>query len=172
MPKVQLSHSARATSVKPKTGKTAGSTKKDPKVAARAIPGLTARQILKATPRLMINNAQSVHITELREAVTRGGFPAFRAKVSSASSTGKRSDYRVDIIGKEGEEKPLSKQKVMVSCNCENFCYQWEVALNHWGSAKIKYSNGEHPDVTNPGLLPGCCKHCAKLLMYIVKKGW
>lgn len=44
-----------------------------------------------------------------------------------------------------------------------------EYALTHWGSAVIKYSNGEPPVHTNPGLLPLMCKHLTQLAKTIIQ---
>ena len=119
--------------------------------------GLSLKQLINATPALMRNNAKFTGVKSLRHANTRNGMPAIRAKVWS--QTGKtRQVYSCDVIAKEDPDKPIYKQKkVLVSCDCENFMYYWEVADNHWGAAKIKYSNGEHPNATNPGLHPGMC---------------
>lgn len=131
--------------------------------------GLSLKQLLNATPALMHNNAKFTGVKSLRHANTRNGMPAIRAKVWS--QIGKtRQVYSCDIIAKEDPEKPIYKQKrVLVSCDCENFMYTWEFADNHWGAAKIKYSNGEPPVATNPGYHPGMCKHLVCLAKEIIR---
>ena len=130
--------------------------------------GLSLKQLLNATPALMRNNAKFTGVKSLRHANTRNGMPAIRAKVWSQTGRNKQV-YSCDVIAKEDPDKPIYKQsKVLVSCSCENFMYTWEYANNHWGAAKIKYSNGEPPTVTNAGLHPGMCKHLVCLAQEII----
>jgi hypothetical protein len=55
------------------------------------------------------------------------------------------------------------KMHAKVSCSCPDFTYRWEVALEDRGSADIEYSNGDAPTITNPVLVPACCKHLVAL---------
>lgn len=126
------------------------------------LDGLSLKALYKATPPYIKNNAHDVLVKQLQQATTKGGFPAVKAKILSVTNK-KRHVYGAHIIGKEADI-PLYKQKhVLVSCQCDFFLYYCEVALNHWGSAKIKFSNGEHPHITNPQLHPMMCKHLVKL---------
>ncbi len=138
------------------------------KPVARALTGLSLRQLLKATPPYIQANAQEVIIRELKPAVSRGGFPGVKSKILSVGNRGTKHQYRATIVGKE-TDIPLYKQKhVIVSCECEFFLYYCEYALTHWGSAVIKYSNGEPPVHTNPGLLPLMCKHLTQLAKTVI----
>lgn len=170
MPKVTLTKPRRSsTAVKPSSkAVSVKPSRATPAKKKTEIKGLTLKQIVNATPPLIKHHSLACTVRSLREATTKGGFPAVRAKVESERKANKR--YSVDIVGKEGPDKPLYKQKVLVSCNCEAFCYYCEVALTHWGSSKIKYSNGEHPDVTNPGLLPMGCKHVMAVAREVIEK--
>jgi hypothetical protein len=144
---------------------------KKPKAVVRQhdntkLTGLSLKQIMNATPRLMINEGKKAIVKSLKHKKSKMGMPAVVAKVQSLTQ-GAKVKYEAVVIGKE-EGIPLYKQKhVLVSCNCSNFLYSWEFALTHWGSSQIKYSNGEHPHTTNPGLLPGCCKHLCALTQVI-----
>lgn len=127
------------------------------------LDGLSLKALMRATPPYLKNNAKEVVVKMLKPVLTKGGFPAVRSKVLSVGNLGRKHVYSADIIGKE-KDIPLYKQRhLIVSCQCDFFLYYCEVALNHWGSAKIKYSNGEHPHVTNPQLQPMLCKHLVKL---------
>lgn len=137
----------------------------------KAEKGLSLRQLINATPALMRNNAKFTGVKSLKHARTRNGMPAIRAKVWSQYGKSGKQVYSCDIIGKEDVDLPVYKQKrVLVMCSCENYCYWWEVANTHWGAGKIKYSNGESPDVTNPGLHPGLCKHLVCLAKEVLTK--
>lgn len=61
--------------------------------------------------------------------------------------------------------------KVMVSCDCEAFMYRSEYALHYYKASLIHFSNGQPPNVTNPGLIPFGCKHLEKILMQILRNG-
>lgn len=165
MAKVQL-RGSKATPVRTPVKKT---TRAETKPAPRALNGLSLRQLIKATPPYIRSSAQEVLIKTLKEATTKGGFPAIRA---TALSTSKRGSYKLHVIGKE-EDKLLSKQRhVLVSCSCSNFMYYWEFALHHWGSAVIKYSNGQPAVQTNPSNHPGMCKHLVALGKIIIQRGF
>lgn len=136
------------------------------------LDGLSLKQLLRATPPYIKNNAQEVVIKKLDHAVSKGGFPGIKAKALSVGNLGKRHIYNLTVVGKE-KDKDLSKQKhVVVSCQCDFFKYYSETALHHWGSAQIKYSNGEHPGLTNPGLQPLLCKHLVVLARTIIEHGF
>jgi hypothetical protein len=144
--------------------------KAKPETIDYKLDGLSLKALIRATPPFIKNNAHEVLVKMLKPATTKGGFPAIRAKVLSVGNKGQRNVYATDIIGKE-KDIPLSRQKhVLVSCQCDYFLYYCEVALNHWGSAKIKYSNGEHPNVTNPQLQPMLCKHLVRLAGTVIEE--
>lgn len=159
-------------SIKPSSSRTTKSSTPTPtsrvKPVVRALTGLSLRQLLKATPPYIQANAQEVIIRELRPAVSRGGFPGVKSKILSVGNRGTKHQYRATIVGKE-TDIPLYKQKhVICSCECDFFLYYCEYALTHWGSAVIKYSNGEPPVHTNPGLLPLMCKHLTQLAKTVI----
>lgn len=52
---------------------------------------------------------------------------------------------------------------VDVGCSCADFRYRWEFSLNQKRAAEILYSNGEYPEIRNPGLKIKTCKHLVKL---------
>lgn len=52
---------------------------------------------------------------------------------------------------------------VWVSCDCEWFLYDCEVALNRYGCTDIRFSNGDYPVVRNSGMVPRLCKHLIAL---------
>ena len=57
-----------------------------------------------------------------------------------------------------------------IAHNCENFCYWWEYALAVHGATHIIYGNGEPPIMTNPHLVPGCCKHAVGVMRRIIRE--
>ena len=56
------------------------------------------------------------------------------------------------------------KAKIRMICDCENFTYQWEMALARKQSAVRFKSNGARPVMTNPMMRPGFCKHLGQAL--------
>ena len=143
--------------------------------------GMTLRQLLHSTPRLMINNAADVDIISLKMTKTKSGMPTVKATMLTNDAYRPNRVKRrrnTFIIGaekaKDGSpilDKPVNKhKKVLVSCSCENAVFMWEYANAAHGAGRLIYSNGEPPVVTNPGLAPGLCKHLAALAMHIIKK--
>jgi hypothetical protein len=77
-----------------------------------------------------------------------------------------------NLIGKKVPPKVLKgsdlrQMKCKVSCDCEDFKYRMEVALHAKGAADIKHSNGARPNVTNPDMDAGLCKHLLAALRYL-----
>jgi len=48
---------------------------------------------------------------------------------------------------------------VQCDCSCGRYKFVWNYALNQRGAAIKDRTNGEAPIVTNPGEIPGICKH-------------
>ena len=144
---------------------------KNPTVrVANKMTGLSIKQLVKATPPYIRSNSEDVVIKALKPATTKGGLPGIRSKTVTS---GKRPAevYDTSFVGKE-KGIPVSAQKhVLASCSCAWFWSHCEFALTHWGSAVIKYSNGEPATVTNPSNHPMLCKHLVRLGITIVEEG-
>ncbi len=145
----------------------------------RAEAGLSCFKILKATPPYVKNKARDeLVVKQLRTVWTKGGLRAVRA-VAVNMTLRNPTPHVVTVIGLDAKSNPttrlrknqipkISKQKrVQIDCDCADYLYTWEVALWTYGAAKIRRSNGEHPEVKNPGLVPGCCKHLTAVLKLI-----
>ena len=169
MAKVQLVAGRRVARPTKPAAKPASKTAPAPRVK-NTLSGLSLKQIVRATPPYYKNKVKDVVIKALKPATTKGGMPAIRAKTMSLDSKS-RHVYDTTVVGKE-KDIPVSQQKhVLLSCSCENFTYTWEYALHHWGSAVIKYSNGEPASMTNPGNQPGMCKHLCALVKVVLEDG-
>ncbi len=72
-----------------------------------------------------------------------------------------KSKYRTSIrsISPENPDLKGGAGDVIVSCSCPDFMYRWEVALAVKNAAKVKYSNGAYPKITNPKGKTSICKH-------------
>ncbi len=170
MAKVQLTSAKRPVKkvVKPPL-RQAESVKKSPVTQKSTLTGLSLRQLLKATPPYIKSNAGDTVIKSLKQAITKGGLPGIRAKTQTPGSRVPGA-YDTTIVGKE-RDLPVSRQKhVLVSCSCGWFWSHCEYALNHWGSAIIKYSNGEPAVVTNPQNHPLLCKHLVALAETVLEE--
>lgn len=170
MAKVQIIAGRRVVK-KPATPKAVEKSKKLPAPPKTTnMTGLSLKQMLKATPPYIKSNGDEVVIKALRASTTKGGLPGIRAKCQTVRSKN-RQVYDTFFVGKQAGI-PVSQQKhVLASCSCDFFLYYCEVALHHWGSANIKFSNGAHPEVTNPGLHPLLCKHLARLATEVLEDG-
>lgn len=143
----------------------------DPRVKD-TLSGLSLKQLVKATPPYIRSNSEDVIVKALKQSTTKGGLPGIRAKTTSMSKKpSARNVYDTTIVGKEAG-KPVSTQKhVLVSCSCDWFWSHCEYALTHWGSSKIRYSNGDPATVTNPQNHPMLCKHLTALARTVIEDG-
>jgi len=151
---------------------------------AKAKKGMSLNALIKNTPPYVKNRARDeVVIKKLSNTFTKGGMRAVRAV---AVSTGHKvpTPHVVTIIGLDTKAGPVTglkkmevprlyrQKRLQVDCDCENFIYYWEFALWSYGAAKIKRCNGDRPEVTNPHLVPGTCKHIIEVLRTIKEKGF
>lgn len=137
--------------------------------------GMTLRQLMTKTPALMRNNSDDVQIETLSKKKTKSGLPVVVAKGYTVDPFRPKATRRVHelyIVGLDSQSTPISKQRrVLVSCSCENYCFVFEYANAYHGASKILYGNGQSPDFTNPGLLPGLCKHLYSLAEIVRERG-
>lgn len=139
--------------------------------ASQRDPGLTARQMLSATPRNIAENARFVAITKRERKVVRGSDTKVlltQTRTAPSATSDGRARYhvqRVDILHPEGTTNVrASGARLKVSCNCSHFQFVCEVALHRWGAADIRYSNGDWPYQQNPRGQVGVCKHLHEVL--------
>jgi hypothetical protein len=139
--------------------------------------GLKVRQITAVTPIYIKNNALAVIVKSMQRKWTKSGFRAVQAVTYDNTPTSGKP-HVVTIIGQDvqyakgmrkADVPPVIKQRLLIDCDCDNHLFYWEYALYHHGSAKIRRSNGQPPSVTNPGLVPGCCKHVYAVLKEMAK---
>lgn len=141
--------------------------------------GMTLRKLVRATPRLMVNNALDVELVERKITRTRSGMPALKAVAVTNDPfrpNKVRRRHNTFIIGAEldSENNPVDKpinrhKKVICSCSCENYVFTFEYANAAHGASRIVYGNGEPPVVTNPMLAPGLCKHLVATARFLIK---
>lgn len=131
--------------------------------------GMTAAQILARTPRDIRESSQYVSIKDAKKQNTKYKTVIYKAKTySTHNSAGIRKNASPVTYVSTAE---TNGKMVVVSCSCENFCFQWEYALNKKRAARIEYCNGEPPVEKNPRLVPGCCKHLHRFLTLLIQKG-
>lgn len=137
--------------------------------------GMTLRQLVRGSPRLMFNNAVDVEAKKIIKKRTATGRPVIQGQMVTYDQWRTDRIRRVHdchIIGMDDEQdKPVNRhRKVLVQCSCENFVYVFEYANASVGASRLIYSNGEPPLMTNPRLAPGCCKHLIALAIIIIEK--
>lgn len=136
--------------------------------------GMTLRQLIRSTPRLFINNAVDVEAKKVERKKTKTLRPVIMGHMVTNDPWRKLRVRRVHetyIIGMGDDPSvPVNRhKKVLVQCTCENFVYVFEYANATVGASRLIYSNGEAPNMTNPMLLPGCCKHIIALAKIVVE---
>lgn len=137
--------------------------------------GMTLRQLIRATPRLFINNAVDVEAKKIETKFTKTHRPLIMGHMVTYDVWRKSRVRRVHetyIIGMGDDEKmPVNRHpKVLVQCTCESFVYVFEYANASVGASRLIYSNGNAPNFTNPMLAPGCCKHIIALAKIVLEK--
>lgn len=130
---------------------------------------MTAQQILDKTPDNRINAGKYVKILAMKKGKSPNGNPTVRAKTKSTRSSDGKT--KVDGTTYLSEVEVTPKEKVIISCSCEDFKYRFEAALEKKGAARILYSDGSPPTTTNPPpSILGCCKHLVKVMTYLQGK--
>lgn len=137
--------------------------------------GMTLRQLIRATPRLFINNAVDVEAKKIERKFTKTHRPVIMGHMVTYDVWRQNRVRRVHetyIIGMGDDDKmPVNRHnKVLVQCTCENFVYVFEYANASVGASRLIYSNGEPPNFTNPRLAPGCCKHIIALAKIVLEQ--
>lgn len=138
---------------------------------------MSGEKILKSMPRRWAFGLAYAQIKSSRLVNNGKSAPRIEAivklsrKLEGEYKTPPLRPHRVIIQNGSKSEPLFSKSnRLIVSCDCEDFMYRWEYALAKRGAAVIKMSNGEAPISTNPRLVPGCCRHVGKVLSSIMKR--
>lgn len=133
--------------------------------------GMTVTKLLMKTVRRVRDVANTVIVKSLDRAKTRSGLPGFKAIVRAFPADNlKHPPRRCSVVALDGARRISESKQVQVYCECEDFLYTWEVALAEVGAAKVKNSNGEFPEVRNPQMVPGVCKHLFVVLKTIKQR--
>ena len=143
---------------------------------ALSVRGLTLKQLYRNTPKMMRMNGEETTVKKLKRTKTKSLRPAVTAVCRHNDPyrpDATPRDHKTQIVGRDPDLKLSDrKQKVLVSCDCENFVYVWEYANAEHGASKIVYGNGEKPDFTNPSHSPGLCKHLSALAAKVIAGGY
>ena len=139
------------------------------------IKGMTLRQLIKATPRIFINNAVDVEAARVDMKKTKTGRPVISGRMVTHDPWRKDRVRRVHeayIVGMGDEPSvPVNRhKKVLAQCGCENFVYVFEYANATMGASRLIYCNGQPPHYTNPGFAPGLCKHLVALAKIAIER--
>ncbi|QDH83440.1 hypothetical protein [Achromobacter phage Motura] len=135
---------------------------------------LTFPQIIKRTTKDRIASAKYVKILKTKSGYDQLG----RGYIAAQTMSTHEFDYST---GKwyPAKNKPMyltkavffdNKLHCLVSCSCPDFPYRWEYALTAKDASEIEYSDGSAPNITNPTLRPGACKHLVRLYLRIQNK--
>lgn len=123
---------------------------------------LKMSQIVRRTPADRIEKARTtVKVSKVKFGTSRRtSFPTALAQVYSLDKV-KGKTVRNKYVTKV---ELLPRERVRLSCSCPDFMYRWEYALWKRGSAELVYGNGEPPEDTNSGLVPGSCVAAGSLV--------
>jgi hypothetical protein len=139
-----------------------------PKLIAK--PNVTLEKLYNRIAASSWRESLSVQLVSVKETPVPKeliGYKGYKA-ATRTDENGNRHEMRIyydtDRLGK--------KSKIIVSCDCGNYCFTWETANAKKGLSFLYYSNGEHPAEKNPSLSIGACKHLARVCRYLLSKRW
>jgi len=136
--------------------------RKNVRAPAKRARGVSTARILRNAPNKIMERARFVKVLKGPDrGLAKDGKPELRFITISREVSSKKEPPRNSAV------RLLSSnpERVWVTCDCENFTFQWEYALTKHGASSIYYCNGEPAVITNPRNIPGCCKHIAKILV-------
>lgn len=133
--------------------------------------GLTARQMMRATPRRIRENAEFVKVRRVKKR-KNDPFSLAVTVTDRRHATEEQPHYlTVQVLSPKGERNIMDPHtKVKISCNCSYFKFYCEYALWKHGSADIIYSNGQPARDTNPRNVPTLCKHGFSLFNFLKER--
>lgn len=137
------------------------------------VKGMSLQRILDKTPEDVLSRLKPVVLSGIKRNSKTGTIKAktVTREVDSKGHVERRAYSILVQLADPEDSGPLYKSEaVKVSCGCPYFMYHCEVALWAKGAADIIHSNGEHPGVKNPRMIPYPCKHLVKVLREIKKK--
>lgn len=137
--------------------------------------GMTLRQLIRSTPYVFKHNAAHVEAAKVEVKKTQTGRPVIYGRmVTYLPWEGGRIRRVHDtyIVGMGDDfDTPVNRhRRVLTQCGCESFVFTFEYANAANGASRLIYSNGQPPNVTNPGLVPGLCKHLIALSKIAIEK--
>lgn len=134
----------------------------------RKTPQLTIRQMAERIPKSTRLKSRKVGIVSVK----RGRVPAFlkgwTAYRGVTQNTENGNRYRISIYVPT-RNVTLDTKAIIDSPN-PLFVFRYEYALAKRGNAYIYRSNGDPPNFTNPGLIPGFDHHVYRLIQYLIKQ--
>ena len=127
--------------------------------AARAVPtkevALRAKEIVNNS--FKTDNRNAIHVAPANLQTTSRGW-----KVTTVTKIpGERARlHQVRVNMPKGYMGKFAKcPEVQIDCDCMRHLFVWNWSLIQKNAAIKDRTNGQPPDITNPGYVPGCCKH-------------
>lgn len=121
-------------------------------------------QLFKNTSPERKLKAQGDVIAKLKTISQKG---KYQYETTTQSNGNKHKPYIIPLLpktdksGKIVNKSPKVNSSVIVWCDCKDFKYRWEVALNKNDATRIISSNGALPVIRNPRMINSLCKHIA-----------
>jgi hypothetical protein len=121
-------------------------------------------QLFKNTSSKRKSKAQNDVVVKLKTISNKG---KYQYETTTQSNGNKHRPYIIPILpktdksGKIVNKNPNFNSSVIVWCDCKDFQFRWEVALNKNDASRVVNSNGALPVITNPRMRNSLCKHIA-----------
>lgn len=136
-------------------------------------PQLTLVEIATATDRADRQKSASVRLVNIRRVKPPVGLSGYRVTRGDTVTAENVHQHSVRVFYADDPNDPNLKLNtpVIVDCTCPRFAFFYEVANAKVGASFIYRSNGATPNITNPGMHPGLCKHAYRLISYLLRLG-
>lgn len=130
-------------------------------------PSLTVSQIVRRLSKDVMNKAKRVGIEEAYEGRTPAFLKGYTTYKFVTRNTENGHRYRLTIFSPT--PRVTLDTTIIVDDPCPVFVFRYEYAMAKRGNAYIYRSNGDAPEVTNPGLKPGLSHHGVRAVQYLIK---
>lgn len=131
--------------------------------------GKTLNQLARSTDKGRKDRASEVHFKAVTTIIDPGRY--LRSYIYQCWTTAdKKYKTQVKPLNPKEPDLKLGNTNVSVSCSCPDFLYRFEVANFNKGAARIQYSNGAAPVITNPQGKASLCKHLVAIQQDVFNK--
>ena len=134
-------------------------------------PQLTLRQLAQSTHRPDRLTAKGVRLADVKRTNPPRGLKGYAVMRGRTLTADNQHQHTIRCFFPADEHSLTPNSKIIVDCTCKRHAFYYEVANAHKGNSFLYRSNGARPEITNPRMRVGLCKHSFRFLSYLLKQG-